>query len=311
MINAWVCPHCRGRLVEEESSWHCPVDNLKFPVHDGIWRFLTPDRQAYYQTFIDQYETVRLDQGWGSDSAAYYNALPFDDATGRHKRIWQIRAQGYLELRKNVVDPKARNRNQPLHILDLGAGNGWLSNRLAQLGHEVIAADVLVNPLDGLGARIHYDTEFTPVQAEYDRLPIDDEQIDIIIYNGSFHYSTDYQRTLVEGLRVLAPDGDLVVLDTPIYHDPASGIQMVEERRALFEERYQFEGPSLDSQNFLSFNQLGELSISVDVEWTFLEPAYGLRWRMRHWLARLRQTREPATFLVLVGNRKVNSSSGE
>jgi predicted RNA methylase len=45
---------------------------------------------------------------------------------------------------------------RPLRIADLGAGNCWLSYRLALRGHLPIAIDIQGDPLDGLGAGLHY-----------------------------------------------------------------------------------------------------------------------------------------------------------
>jgi hypothetical protein len=162
---------------------------------------------------------------------------------------------------------------------------------------------LLTNVIDGLGAHIHYDASFVPAQAEFDRLPVGAQEIDVVIYNGALHYSIGYQRTLEEGVRVLKRDGRLVVMDSPIYKDSASGATMVRERQTRFAGRYNFTGQSLASENYLTFDRLAELATRLGLEWTYLWPGYGLRWKSRRWLARLRSGREPATFLVVAGRR--------
>jgi SAM-dependent methyltransferase len=307
----WVCPRCRHRLVPESGGYRCLSDDLSFTFHDGIWRFLLPERAAYFAPFIEQYETVRRDEGWGSDLAAHYRALPFTDLSGRHRDIWRIRAKSFERLLSAVVAPMVApmvapltaGRERPLKVLDLGSGNGWLSYQLARQEHQVMAVDLLTNTIDGLGAFIHYDTPFTSVQAEFNRLPVDAGQVDLVIYNGALHYSTSYRQTLEEGLRVLRPDGRLVVMDSPIYRDPASGATMVQDRQAQFASRYKFTEQPLPNKGFLTFGQLDELARLLGLQWTYLKPAYGLRWASRHWLARLRRQREPATFLLIVGRR--------
>ena len=56
----------------------------------------------------------------------------------------------------NASDPLWRplpeRTERALRILDLGAGNGWMSYRLALQGHLPIAVDLLTNDRDGLGA---------------------------------------------------------------------------------------------------------------------------------------------------------------
>lgn len=300
----WICPRCRSKLLESGKGYTCPKDNLSFSNEDGIWRFLPNDRIEYYRQFIEQYETVRLDEGWGMPTDTYYNALPFEDVSGKHNRIWQIRAKSFDVLVSQVIEPIVERLGRPLQVLDLGAGNSWLSHQLARKGHEVTAVDLLVNQYDGLATHIYYASEYVPVQAEFDRLPIEDQQLDLLVFNGSLHYSTNYQRTLSEGLRVLRPEGRLVVMDTPIYRDPTSGVEMVSERQNSFAQYYNIEVAPLDSRNFLTFDQLNDLATSLDLTWTYLRPKYGLRWELRFWRARLRGSREPATFLVIKGRRK-------
>ncbi|MGB3716410.1 MAG: hypothetical protein WA996_18465 [Candidatus Promineifilaceae bacterium] len=58
-----VCPRFRNRLVPGVSDYHCPTDDLLFPMRDGIWRFLLPSRREYFKPFVEQYETVRRDEG--------------------------------------------------------------------------------------------------------------------------------------------------------------------------------------------------------------------------------------------------------
>jgi SAM-dependent methyltransferase len=264
---------------------------------------LLPERKGFFAPFIEQYETVRRDEGWGLDKAPYHRALPFTDLSGRHSDIWQIRAKSYGVLLSDVIEPLSAVRCRPLQVLDLGAGNGWLSYQLAKQGHHLTAVDLLTNTVDGLGAHIHYDATFVPVQAEFDRLPIDEGQEDVVIYNGALHYSTGYMETLLEGLRVLQPDGRLVVMDSPTYRDLASGKAMVRERQERFASRYNFSESPLPSENFLTFERLEELSALLGLQWEYLRPDYGWRWASRAWLARLRRQREPATFLVIVGRR--------
>ncbi len=299
----WICPRCRGRLLATSGGMHCPADGLFYARVDGIWRFLLPEREAYFKPFMEQYERVRQDEGWGTDTPDYYRALPFADLSRRHVDIWKIRARSFDTLLSDVLAPMAAGQEQGLKILDLGSGNGWLAYQLARRGHRVVAVDLLTNQKDGLGAHIHYDAAYVPVQTEFDRLPVDDKQVDLAIYNGSLHYATNYQHTLSEGLRVLRSQGQIVILDSPIYHDEASGKAMVLERQARFAKRYNLVKEPLASENYLTFTRLSDLSISLGLEWTYLKPRYGLRWASRLLLARLKGQREPATFMVVVGRR--------
>jgi hypothetical protein len=104
-------------------------------------------------------------------------------------------------------------------------------------------------------------------------------------------------------LRVLKPDGRLVILDSPVYQNAASGRQMVREREELYQKQYGFASNALASQNFLTFAQLAQLGQSCSLRWASFHPFYGWGWEIRPLKARLLQRREPAQFRVIVGAR--------
>jgi len=230
--------------------------------------------------------------------------LPFKDLSGRFRADWAIRARSYARLVHDALTRLQDPLERSLRILDLGAGNGWLSNRLAAQGDRVIAVDLLVNEQDGLGAWKHYEHSFTPVQAEFNHLPIMDRFADAVVFNASFHYSENYEETLKEALRVLSPQGRLVILDSPVYRRAASGQKMVEEREAQFREKYGFASDSLQSENYLTYGRLKELAETLDLRWKIVTPFYGWRWTIRPLAAALLRRREPAKFHLIVGRRK-------
>ncbi|MDQ4076794.1 MAG: methyltransferase domain-containing protein [Chloroflexota bacterium] len=303
----FACPLCGTPLEQlEATELCCPSDRARYPLVHGIWRLLPAERKAYYEQFMQEYAHVRESEERGADDAAYYRALPFEDLTGRFTQDWMIRATSFRTLLTKLVVPLEQACDRPLAVLDVGAGNGWLSYRLARRGNTVAAIDLQTSKLDGLGAYIYYDVAFTPLQGDFDRLPFLAEQIDLVVFNGSLHYSTEYIRTLREALRVLRPGGVVAIMDSPIYHDATSGEQMVRERERQFEARYGFPSNAIPSENFLTYRRLKELAERLGVEWEFYRPWYGWRWALRPWRARLRGHREPAQFLV-IATRRVGS----
>lgn len=300
--SVYACPICRTPLEAlSPDEQRCPADETFYRRQDGIWRFLTPERGAFFQQFMREYETVRRGEGRGLEDPAYYRSLPFKDLTGHFCEEWRIRAKSFQLFVERVLLPFETQHSRLLKVLDLGAGNGWLSYRLARRGHQVVAVDLLSNTFDGLGTHTYYDAAFTPVQAEFDRLPLDGGQVDLAIFNASLHYSTNYEMTLGEALRVLRKDGCLVILDSPTYHDPSSGAQMVREREAKFEQTYGFPSNAIPSENYLTFERLDQLEAALGLRWELVKPFYGWRWALRPWRAHLRGHREPAQFLVIVG----------
>ncbi|MDQ6671713.1 MAG: class I SAM-dependent methyltransferase [Chloroflexota bacterium] len=251
--------------------------------------------------FAREYRTVRRAEGWGSPDGAYYRALPFHDLTGRFPHIWRIRARSYQTFVTHVLEPLETRVSGRLRILDVGAGSSWLAYRLALRGHRVVAIDLLDDALDGLGARHHYEIEFAAVLAEYDRLPLACQQLDLVVFNASLHYSSDYAATLRETLRVLRQPGTLVILDSPTYVDPTSGARMVEERQKRFLATYGFASDALRSEHFLTPARLHMLASELGLEWRVHTP--GLDWHsaLDRAVGGLRAGREPARFPVIVG----------
>lgn len=269
---------------------------------DGIWRSLSPETAQRFQKFIAEYESIRAAEARGSEDTNYYLALPFADLTGKLTEQWRIRALTYKALVRHNVEPLAARFHRPLRILDLGAGNGWLSYRLALLGHTPVAVDVVTNARDGLGAGMHYRSRlprmFPRVQASLESLPFVDGSFDLAIFNASFHYAEDYVETLSEVFRCTRLAGAVVIADTPWYPNEADGLAMIAEKRARFSSLYGFASDSLDSGEFLTSERLRTLSAVLDVKWTVFKPFYGIDWMLRPLRARLRGGRTPSQFHI-------------
>jgi SAM-dependent methyltransferase len=251
--------------------------------------------------FAREYQTVRRAEGWGSCDGAYYRALPETDLTGRYSSIWRIRARSYQTFIGRVLEPLERRATDHLKILDLGAGSAWFAYRLTLRGHWVVAVDLLADPLDGLGAIRHYPTPLRAVLAEYDRLPLPEAKLDVAVFNAAFHYSTDYVQTLRETVRVLRPRGTLVILDSPMYRDPSSGVRMVEERQARFLATYGFASDALPSQHYLTHARLERVGSELGIVWQVHQPRLDWRSSVERAIGGIRARREPARFPVIVG----------
>jgi ubiquinone/menaquinone biosynthesis C-methylase UbiE len=255
------------------------------------------------RTFVEQYATIRHAEGRGSGDPEYYRALPFRDLSGRNADQWRIRARSYECFERSILKHHARRAAQPLCILDLGAGNGWMSHRLALQGHKPIALDIFTDPLDGLGAMRHYASRIPAVAAEFDRLPFCDATFDLVVFNSSLHYSADYRRTLLEALRCLRSSGHLIVIDSPVYKAAEHGERMKAERHAWFENSYGFRSDALQSIEYLDEPALVSLSHDLGIQWTRYQPWYGWRWALRPLRARLKRQRPPSRFVILAARR--------
>lgn len=300
------CTMCGQSLrvisAAEASDLRCERCGFIIACTRGIFRTLPPDRGSYYKRFIREYAEIRNREGRGSPNAAYYLSLPFADLSGRNTWQWSIRAKTFRYFTSRILSRIEHESAAPLRILDIGAGNGWLSYRLALRGHRPVALDLLENDEDGLGAARHYFSSCEPfirVQAEMDRLPFTTAQFDVVLFNASFHYSEVFTVTMREAVRCTRAGGHVVVLDSPFYRDSRSGQQMVKERQKQFLETYGFASNSIASRQFLSREDLALLRARFAAEWKVLKPWYGWKWALRPWNARLGRRREPAKFHII------------
>jgi SAM-dependent methyltransferase len=299
----WNCSTPIATLLEATTKT-CPHCAEVTTCEAGIWRSLSPATAATYTRFMADYEFIRNAEGRGSNNPTYYLALPDLDITGKLTAQWKIRAETFHHFKQFILAPHADRQNRPLRILDLGAGNGWLSYRLSLLGHQPVAVDLLTNNTDGLAAATNFTsvlpTLFPRVQASVDHLPFADSTFDLVIFNASFHYSDDYVRTLKEALRCTRPTGAVVIADTPWYKHEASGTKMIEEKHASFLNTYGFASDSIHSKEFLTPRRLETMAIALKIKWQIYKPSYGMQWALRPLLAKLKRRRPPSQFRIYV-----------
>ena len=312
---ALLCQQCRAALVPDiatfpskDAALNCEQCGSTTRIMHGIWRCISPDKLVAFNRFVHDYEFIRNAEGRGGEDASYYLALPFHDLSRRNARQWEIRARTYRHLSKRVLEPMASQQQRALKILDLGAGNCWLSYRLSLLGHQLVAVDLLVNAQDGLGAQIHYRSHLQSpipcVQAAAEDLPFFDATFDVVIFNASFHYSTNYEATMREALRCITPAGAVVIADSPWYATEESGERMVADKRRHFLTKYRFASDSLASQEYLTPERIRHLAENCSVRWTMSRPSHGIRWALRPFLATIRGRREPSRFYLHTARRE-------
>lgn len=294
------CPRCKVGIPELE----CLECGLQLRDIGGIMHALPPERVVHYARFIEEYERIRNAEGRGSEGDDFYLGLPYKDSSGRNSHQWCIRARTFDCLIQKILKPRLPSGAQ---ILDLGAGNGWMSYRLALAGFRPVAVDLLTNSRDGLGAAEHYRSylpEFFPrFRAELAQLPFQNRQFDAVVFNASLHYADDYEAAVREALRCVKKNGLVVISDTPWYSKDVNGKRMVSERQSNFLRRYGTASASIESLEYLTDERLRTLEGSLSIHWSIYSPSYGLKWAMRPLVSKLRNRRDPARFRIYVAEK--------
>ncbi len=293
----FACPECAAEVVtDEETSVRCVRCAATYARSRGIWRFVSAQRQAAAEPFVRQYRRVRERDGYRVMSADYYRALPYVVSEDARSARWTVRRESYDHLRRLPI----LSRDRGARVLDLGAGNGWLSHRLAAAGHALVALDMLDDDADGLGATRVYATPFIAVQADFDALPFEPGQFDLVIFNSSLHYAPDANRTIARAHSMLAARGSLVVMDSPLFERDRDGRAMVEEMVRGFERDYGLHDVVRPGAGYLTFATLSAMAARLDMHAHFAPSRGPLGWRLRRQLGGLKRGRRPAAFGVWV-----------
>jgi SAM-dependent methyltransferase len=150
----------------------------------------------------------------------------FDELAGRFGkdyvpgRSWKALAEALLKILNYRV------------VADLGAGEGTLSQLLAQRAEKVIAIDSSPKMVE-FGAELakrHGLENLEYRMGEIEAVPIDDGVVDLAIFSQALHHADSPLVAVREAMRILRPGGRLVVLDL-LQHN-------FEEARELYADRW-------------------------------------------------------------------------
>jgi SAM-dependent methyltransferase len=223
--------------------------------------------------------------------------------SGPLARQWAVRARTFDAFMRRILLPLARATPHPLHVLDLGAGNGWLSHRVTLTGCSATAIDLRVDAVDGLGAAAGYlranGGGFHRIAASFDALPLAALSADVVVFSAALHYAVDLGVVLREAHRVTRAGGRLVILDSPFYRRTADGEAMVAEKRREAPRRFGARAEALLALpviEYLTRERLEASSAQLGLTWRRHRVSYPLWYEVRPLSARLRGRRAPSRF---------------
>jgi ubiquinone/menaquinone biosynthesis C-methylase UbiE len=140
-------------------------------------------------------------------------SLPVLPQSHPNAREWQMRRKSADDLIKYLTA-----RKRALSILEVGCGNGWLSNRLAAIKHSrVTGQDINFTELQQ-AARVfsgRHNLSFTYGDL-FDGI-FRKDQFDAVIFASSIQYFPSLTQTICLALGLLRPQGELHIIDSHFY----------------------------------------------------------------------------------------------
>src|SRR5437773_2628476 len=121
----FACPECGAALDEGQASdvCGCRLCARTYERRDGVWRFLTAARAVRLAPFLQPFCAVRDRDGHRRRlPAEHYRTLPSVPRTDPQAAEWLVRRETYHHLLQRVL----ASSSQPMQVLDVGAGMGWL-----------------------------------------------------------------------------------------------------------------------------------------------------------------------------------------
>lgn len=256
---------------------------------------------AVLERFAAAYAVQRAIEGRGYRNEELF-ALPYL-RSGPLAGQWAVRACSFDAFLRLILRPMAKTLGRPLDVLDLGAGNCWLSYRAAREGHRAIAVDLRDDSVDGLGAGETFERmlpgRITCLVAPFERLPIEAGCVDLVVFNASIHYAVDLVPVLCEASRATRQGGRIVILDTPFYRCEEHGLAMIEEKRRNAEEMFGDRAGDLMALpciEFLTRDRLDAASAPLGLHWRRRRVLYPLAYELRGANALIRGRRPPSRF---------------
>jgi len=140
--------------------------------------------------------------------------LPYMADALPHANEWRARAISSMRLHRYFS-----SKPTPLSLLELGCGNGWLSNLLSQSRHRVIGMDRNQQELKQAARIFQSNSKLLFLDADIFSSPFYFGQFDAIVLASVVQYFQNIHILLPVLLSYLKPAGEIHIIDSPFYED--------------------------------------------------------------------------------------------
>ena len=210
---------------------------------EGVHQLVRKEEADQLSHFLKAFENYREKGGDLRVSKEQFSQLPF--IKGVQEELWKLR-QYDLELIRRLTEGEGKM------VLDLGAWNGWLSNRLSEAGQKVVAIDIFMHEEDGLKAKKYYPNDWLSIQMDMNDLSVLKSCFDLIIVNRCFPYFTDKWEACEQMKRILRPGGRIIFTGLCFYRKSKEVARQLEKSQEDFYRQYRLPLLYKPSRGFLS-----------------------------------------------------------
>lgn len=133
----------------------------------------------------------------------------FDELAGKFGRDY-VPGRSWKGLAEALIKVMASGT-----VADLGAGEGTLSQLLAQRAEKVIAVDLSPKMVE-FGAELAKQHGLTNLEyrlGDLEEPPLEDQSLDLAVLSQALHHAAHPEKAVAAAFRALKPGGRLVILD--------------------------------------------------------------------------------------------------
>ena len=154
--------------------------------------------------------------------------LPFISNEHKHFFEWQIRANSAQKLNQYAIERSVHS------ILDIGCGNGWMSNYLQNDQVSVVGIDVNCQELTQ-AQRIFPQIEFIYGDITKEDFILD-SKFDMVVIASVVQYFPSIEKLIRSALQKITDGGEIHILDSPIYVDQKASVEARHRSDSYFSE---------------------------------------------------------------------------
>jgi ubiquinone/menaquinone biosynthesis C-methylase UbiE len=147
---------------------------------------------------------------------AEVSELPLISSSHPHYYEWLIRQSSFRQLLKYL-----QRKNKPLQILDLGCGNGWMTNKLISIpGSTVVGMDINGFEIEQ-AKRIFNKTSRVSFQSGniLNGVLFNEQKFDVIVMAASVQYFAEMKLLINRLKSLLNKDGEIHIVDSHFYSE--------------------------------------------------------------------------------------------